>query len=271
MPDGCWYDLVQKGLAGRAEDVEFTLGAETEDGWTGPGLRLEKPQSAAPEEEPEPARLEVEPAPLPDWAAEPVAPSPRPQRPVAPSRLAEPEPAPQLPLGAEVGVALRRGRLVHRLLELLPEVEAAERRAAAERLARRPTWGLDEPALKEAVDGTLDLIANADFAALFGPNSRAEVPLAGMLTGRDGPQLLSGQVDRLVVTDAAVMVVDYKTNRQPPKSDSDIPMAYLRQMAAYRALLQEIYPDRKIACYLLWTEALHLVKLAPEVLCDHAP
>ena len=51
--------------------------------------------------------------------------------------------------------------------------------------------------------------------------------------------LMRGEVDRLVVTDSAVLVVDYKTNRPAPARIEDADPAYLAQMAVYVAVLRE--------------------------------
>jgi ATP-dependent helicase/nuclease subunit A len=88
------------------------------------------------------------------------------------------------------------------------------------------------------------------FTPLFGPASRAEVPLSGEVDG----QLITGQIDRIRVLDDEVTFLDYKSDRPAPASTDAVPPAYLRQMAAYRALLRAIYPGRAVRCLLLWTE-----------------
>jgi ATP-dependent helicase/nuclease subunit A len=80
---------------------------------------------------------------------------------------------------------------------------------------------------------------------------------------------VSGRIDRLAATQGRVLIVDYKTNRPPPKRVEETPAAYLAQMAAYRALLQEIYPGHKIEAALLWTFDARLTPLPDEAL-DHA-
>ncbi|NEU36027.1 hypothetical protein GN156_35830, partial [bacterium LRH843] len=80
----------------------------------------------------------------------------------------------------------------------------------------------------------------------FGPDSRAEVPLAGLVlqSGESlGPFAVSGQVDRLLIARNEILVVDYKTLRPAPTEASAVPRAYLAQMAGYRAILRQIYPD----------------------------
>jgi ATP-dependent helicase/nuclease subunit A len=106
----------------------------------------------------------------------------------------------------------------------------------------------------------LAVIADPAHAAFFGPSSAAEVPIVGVVDGRP----LSGQVDRLAVTEEAVHVIDYKTNRPAPMTQGTVPAAYRRQMAAYRRVLSGIYPDRPIHCALLWTDGPRLLWLHEE-------
>ena len=73
-------------------------------------------------------------------------------------------------------------------------------------------------------DEVLALIADARFAPVFAPGSRAEVSIVGRLErpGRP-PALVSGQIDRLVVTPEEVLIVDYKTNHAPPAAAAEAP------------------------------------------------
>ncbi|NTU76431.1 MAG: hypothetical protein HGA90_01205, partial [Alphaproteobacteria bacterium] len=86
-------------------------------------------------------------------------------------------------------------------------------------------------------------------APLFGPDSRAEVPIVGTL----GEHVVSGQIDRLCLHENEVWIVDYKTNRPPPIQAADIPALYRRQLAAYKGVLEKVYPGKTIRCFLLWT------------------
>ena len=88
--------------------------------------------------------------------------------------------------------------------------------------------------------------------------------MAGQAAGLPGGMVINGQIDRLVVTDHEVLIVDYKTNRPPPQKVEDVPRAYLAQMAAYRALLQGLHPEKPVRCALLWTVAPRLMELPPE-------
>ena len=118
-------------------------------------------------------------------------------------------------------------------------------------------------------DEVISVLESPDFAPVFGPGSQAEVAIAGRPKGAKEGLQISGQIDRLIVDKTRVLALDYKTNRPPPQKVEETSPAYVAQMAAYRALLQEIYPDRQIDLALLWTFEARLTPLPPEML-DHA-
>jgi len=101
------------------------------------------------------------------------------------------------------------------------------------------------------------VLDHPEFAALFAAGSRAEVPVVGLIDGR----ALNGRIDRLVVTDDSVLIVDYKTNRPPPTEAAAVSPAYVEQLAAYRAALERIYPGRRVRTLLLWTDGPRLMEL----------
>ncbi len=167
------------------------------------------------------------------------------------------DPSADSPLRNERSRRFGRGLLVHKLLQILPDVPEPARTGAMRRYLEKPGLGLEQ-SMQDAIAGEVRAILdNSDWYPLFGPFSRAEVPLVGEVSGRQ----VSGQVDRLSVLDDEVMVIDYKTNRPPPRELADVSTAYGRQMAIYRALLRQIYPDKTVRCALLWTEGPRLMLL----------
>ncbi|MEX0644428.1 MAG: 3'-5' exonuclease, partial [Parvularculaceae bacterium] len=210
-------------------------------------------------------------APPPSWLATP-APFEAPPLRLAPSRLADDSEAkaeaPAFSPSRPTDIYLR-GRVLHKLLELLPEIPPTERRAVADRLLGRlaPEIAADERARWR--EEALAVLADDAFAAVFGPTSRAEVAIAGRPKGAKAGLIVSGQIDRLAVEASRVLIVDYKTNRPPPKRLEDTPEGYLAQLAAYRALLRDIYPDKSIEAALLWTYEARLSAI-PAAMLDHA-
>jgi ATP-dependent helicase/nuclease subunit A len=165
------------------------------------------------------------------------------------------------------GNRFRRGQLIHALLQHLPAIPAEQRRAAALRFLDKRGNGLVDAEPARIVEEVLAVMAHPDLAAVFGPDSRAEVPLTGVI----GNSVVGGLVDRLVVLPDQVWVVDFKTNRRTPSRVEDTPVLYLRQMASYRAVLRVIFPGRSVRCALIWTREAKVAILPDEMLDSHAP
>ena len=149
--------------------------------------------------------------------------------------------------------ALSYGSLVHALIENLALVAPAQRTAAATRYAGLHTPELLETAFREAVD----VLQDPAFAALFGPDALAEVPLSALVNGKR----FHGDIDRLLIRDNKITLVDFKTNRVVPNSDAACPTGLLAQMGAYAAMLSEIYPEHEIETAILWTATRQLMPL----------
>jgi ATP-dependent helicase/nuclease subunit A len=259
-----WYDLVDQGLQGLLTE---------EAGYDGKPVRrlISKQTVAAKVSDAAAARIEA--APLPDWALKPAAPE-RSRELLTPSGLgalmggaADPY-AEQPPLGPKALADDRRfvrGRLVHTLLQHLPQVPPAEQERAARVFVAARGHDLPETLRQEIVSETLAIVQDPRFAPLFQPGSLGEVPIVARFPKGD----LSGQIDRLVVLDDALLVLDYKTNRPPPETPEEVAPAYVAQLAAYRAALRLMFPDRALRAALVWTDGPKLMEI-PSNLLDRA-
>ena len=165
--------------------------------------------------------------------------------------------------GAPLG-RFRRGDLIHRLLERLPDIAPADRPDAASRLLSRER-DLNDAQREEMIAAAFAVLENARFAPVFGPGSRPEVALTGAVAGVP----VSGRMDRLVVTPDRVLVVDYKTNRPAPDRIEDADPAYVLQLAVYAAILGDLYPDRAVEAALVWTDGPRLMAV-PAAMMDAA-
>jgi ATP-dependent helicase/nuclease subunit A len=162
--------------------------------------------------------------------------------------------------------ALLRGSLVHRLLQSLPDIPADRRRKAAEEYLARAGGKLAAEERANIVEQVMLVLEDARFYELYGPGSRAEVPIVGRLILGGRPVRVSGQIDRLAVTQSSVLIADFKTNRPPPRHIEEVPPAYVTQLALYRAVLTKLYPQRPLRAALIWTEAPDLMELSGEAL-----
>jgi ATP-dependent helicase/nuclease subunit A len=202
----------------------------------------------------------------PDWAR--VSPAPDPTaRIAAPSQMDEvlrlPAPSPLAVAAGSLG-RFRRGDLIHRLLERLPEIAPADRPDAAQRLLSRER-DLSEEQRDEMIASAFSVLEDDRFAPVFGPGSRPEVAL----TGRAAGVPVSGRMDRLVITPERVLVIDYKTNRPAPDRIEGADPAYVLQLAVYVSVLRQLYPDRAVEAALVWTDGPKLMPV-PGALLDAA-
>jgi ATP-dependent helicase/nuclease subunit A len=272
LPEGCWYELVGRGFSRLAASASVAPLP-----WVGEVLRHACTQTRPPEPQ-HAGAAEGGGAVLPSWAGRapdwtPAAP-PRekvPPSPLAPSRPegAELGPVPQAasPLASRdlSGARFQRGQMAHALLQHLPTLPRAERRASALHWLTRPGSAIADP--QTLADQVMAVLDHPELAPLFGPEGRAEVPLTGLVGGI----VVGGLVDRLAVLPDRVLVADYKTNRTPPARAEDVPVLYLRQMAAYRDVLRGALPGRAVTCALVWTAVSQVMPLPDSLLDGHAP
>ncbi|QXX74896.1 double-strand break repair helicase AddA [Methylovirgula sp. HY1] len=161
-------------------------------------------------------------------------------------------------------VALERGRLMHVLLQYLPQLAPESRRAAAQNFlsARAGHLDCDPAALIEEALGVLETEGLVD---LFSPQARAEVAITGRFATIKGVMReVSGQVDRIVETATDVIIADYKTGTVPEAGV--IPPTYVTQMALYRATLAPLWPGKKLRMLLIFTAGPKVVELQEEAL-----
>jgi len=257
-PENCWYNFVSTAFSSLPDAVD------TVDWEENPIRRFEMGETAEVEKSEAKILLPASP-PLPSWARTPPMAEPTPSRPLAPSMPEAADVPVRSPLGADMKDRFLRGTLIHKLLEVLPEHPEGQRPAIAQQILGQPSYDLADHVVERWTAEVIDILENPEYAAIFGGNSLAEVPITGLV----GTLPISGLVDRLVVEDKRVLVVDYKTNRPPPKHADDIPATYMQQMATYRTLLRQIYPHHQIECALLWTDGPTLMPMSGKLLSEY--
>jgi ATP-dependent helicase/nuclease subunit A len=265
---GTWYEKVERGM--------LALGAATQDfaAWPGQLKLIETRQMALAEETRAASGGAAVALPAwagcaPSWKPAALAPEPVLPRPLAPSRPEGVELGPVPPSRSPLAAGgqrdrFARGLAMHALLQHLPDVPDAAQAQAALAYAARPALGINAP--EDLARQALGVLRAPELAALFGPGSRAEQPISGVV----GSLVVTGQVDRLAVLADRVLIADYKT-RAAPERPADVPVLYLRQMAAYRAVLEKLYPDRPVYCVLIWTDGAEITVLPDALLDRHAP
>ena len=155
------------------------------------------------------------------------------------------------------GKLFARGKLIHKMLQFLPMSLEEKRDELIDVFLSKQADDFNDVEKMIIKLEVKSLLENSEFAPLFSAKSVAEVSLIGV----SGEHIISGQIDRLVVCDDKVMIVDYKTNRPAAKTVDDVPEAYIKQMKSYKDLVKQIYKDKKVEAYILWTNTAKIMKL----------
>ena len=252
IPDGCWYQLVDDALRGDCVSEPADVGSDKV-------LRYRKGKmpEAGPVKRETPAAKIL----LPAWLTRDAPTDKSAVRSVTPSSAIDEGVARPFAV-AGIKAALLRGSLTHRLMQSLPDIPAVRRAKTVQDYLARRGGDLTAEVRKAISDEVMRVLDHQNFRELFGSNSRAEVPIIGRVVAGGEMVRVSGQVDRLAVTDDAVLIADFKTGRNRPAQFA----AYVRQLALYRAVLRRLYPDKTVRAALVWTEAPDLMELSTGVL-----
>ncbi len=258
VPADSWHAAIERAM------VEMEVDRTDDPNWSGifrhgtpavpslskDGLPIDRPSTG----------LELRSVERPSWLNQTAPQESRPPRPLAPSSIGEDDTA-NPPPSAAMAAAAERGRLLHALFERLPSLPPASRLGAGE------AWLKSKGADPTLVDIALDVIGDPAFVDVFAPDALAEAPVAGVVDG----VVIAGTVDRLSVGEATIDIIDFKTGRRVPSTPADCPPQHLRQMAAYAAVLQGMFPDHEIRAALLYSEGPVLHRLPPSLLDEHKP
>lgn len=253
--EGCWYDVIFNAISHKAE--------KNEDGV----LRLVSGTPAILKENKKPETEDK--IILPQYLLKIPMPEPSPTRPLTPSNIEE-----EKIIGnssfSNIG-KIQEGKIIHSLLEFLPDFpedqwlsmgqKFLERKFAISRTSESGITDSKDDEITRILQNIISIMKKDELKDLFGINSRAEVPVVGIVGG----EVVSGRIDRLAVLEGKVIIVDYKTGRIPPLSASKISKTYIRQMQAYKNIMQEIYQAKTIECYILWTEGCVVFNVCGDV------
>ncbi|MGB5485760.1 UvrD-helicase domain-containing protein, partial [Parasphingorhabdus sp.] len=262
VPELSWFGAIERGL--------IALGRDWRDDplWLAVReYRIENPNQPAEPSTIDKGRAQGEELPSqPDWLIQPAPEESRPPRPLTPSNLG-PDDVSNPPPDQIMRDAAERGILLHSLFQRLPNIAPERRVDVADRWLANQKQIADPASRKEIVETVLAVLENPQWSALFAPEGLAEAPIAAVV----GEHVISGTVDRLLITDDQIYVVDFKTGRRVPDQAEQAPVAYLRQMAAYVAALEKIFPGRPIRAGLLYSHGPQMLELSASLIGRNKP
>lgn len=148
----------------------------------------------------------------------------------------------EMPEQTEQTTAMQRGVLIHRLFELLFDLpESAREKAAKSYLEKYHS---------HYIDVSLAAILEVLSSEMLRPFTQGRAISEMEMMTKDGRMI---RLDRVVVTENVIKILDFKTSEQVPHTVLATPKVILTQLADYAAALATVYPAHYVECYLLWT------------------
>ena len=156
------------------------------------------------------------------------------------------------------GYYFKRGLLIHSALQFLPVKSTySEQVNFINKYLDKNSDNLSKNSVAQIKEEIVKLLKEPECKFIFGPESKAEVPIMGEVDGR----IISAQLDRLIVTSDKVIIVDFKTNRPAADSLENVQPGYIKQLNVYKQLLEKIYPNKSVEGYILWTNTAKLMRI----------
>jgi ATP-dependent helicase/nuclease subunit A len=156
----------------------------------------------------------------------------------------------------------RRGIAIHRLLELMSGVQGATRQEITARVARELGMVNGERELQQWSDEAWQLL---DSPALRGVLRNVEMEALNevAITYRQQGRTVHGVIDRLLLGEEEIWVIDYKTHRQASRDNLPALAAPYRQQLRYYAQgVARLWPERRVRTFLLFTHCRELFEIS---------
>jgi len=183
----------------------------------------------------------------------------------SPSKIGMPKTATLSPLSNESNKYFLTGSIIHKLLEIIPELNKKDQRNACINYLSKKIESISDKQVEQITNEAMAIIEKPEFSHLFEKSSRTEIPISYLINNIK----FTGSIDRIIFNDNQLSIIDYKTNSQPPKSINKIEHSYLLQMSVYYQAIRELYETKNIKCYFLWTKIPSIMEI-PENLLSSA-
>lgn len=153
----------------------------------------------------------------------------------------------------------RRGITIHRALDLMSRIPALTTEQARRKILHESAVA-DRDELNSWMDEACNTINNRNFAQIFKPVDYQQVLNELPIMYQHNNQSVFGIIDRLVVTDDNILLIDYKTHLIENETQlQTLASSYTNQMGLYRTGVEKLWPGLKIKSGLLFTHSARLL------------
>ena len=152
------------------------------------------------------------------------------------------------------------GTIVHLLLEKLPKSNSTDWLNTVPNLLKWAEINVSEETQIRAYKQAENILKNPSFEFIFAPDTLSEVQFSTIVESV-GEIPIVGVIDRLVLSQDSALIIDFKTNQEVPSSIDEVPLGVLKQMGAYAASMQKVFPKKNIELGIIWTHSAELMKI----------
>jgi ATP-dependent helicase/nuclease subunit A len=153
---------------------------------------------------------------------------------------------------ATLSAAKQRGIVIHRMLERLT-VDSVDRGRARQQIWREFATDMDNERLIEYWDEACAVVDAPDLRRFFDPTQYSEARNEVAVLYRIGDLDVTGVIDRLLIRDDGLLLVDYKTHRIDAKEIPALTERYAPQLRSYAEGLRRLWPGKAIGAVLVFT------------------
>jgi len=162
--------------------------------------------------------------------------------------------------------ALERGTVIHRLLELCSPSTPGKLAMTIEQAIKHIGHELSQPGddvqLQTWGREVTTLLKQPDLQYLFDPELYQHAINEAPLMYRYQDRFVHGIIDRLVLTEDSVIIIDYKTHHYADRGNiSELAERYREQMRLYSEGVRQLWPDRTPKTLLLFTACAEALEL----------
>ena len=154
-----------------------------------------------------------------------------------------------------------RGIVIHRALDLLSRTPALTLAQTKQRILQESA-ALDPTDLDSWLAEADSILNHRDFALIFKPAADLKAVNEMPLLYRHDNRIVHGQIDRLIIGENQILLIDYKTHqvRNPAELD-ELATVFGEQMRLYCRGAKQLWPERAIKSGLLFTSSARLTWL----------
>jgi ATP-dependent helicase/nuclease subunit A len=151
-----------------------------------------------------------------------------------------------------------RGIAIHRLLELMSEGDGATQQAITERVTLELGMVNGERELQQWSDEAWQLLAEPALQGVLRPVGMEALNEVAIIYPQQGCTV-HGVIDRLLLGNDEIWVIDYKTHRQATRENlATLATPYQQQLRYYAEGVARLWPGRRVRTFLLFTHCREL-------------